>query len=170
MRKIVKEFNVYKFEELPEEGKRKALSNYGDINTDYNWYEFTYDDAKNVGIKILGFDLHYREIKIELQDSTEDVIENILREHGTHCETYETAQAYKVKLKAVRDENEKNIPCTHDFDIGYDEVDKDFIEAIGKDYLSILEKEYEYLQSELAIIETLNSNDYEFTEDGKIYK
>ena len=32
-----------------------------------------------------------------------------------------------------------------------------------------LEKEYNYLTSEKAIIETIEANDYEFTEDGKIY-
>ena len=32
-----------------------------------------------------------------------------------------------------------------------------------------LEKEYDYLTSEDAIIESLQANDYEFTEDGNIY-
>lgn len=37
------------------------------------------------------------------------------------------------------------------------------------DIYSELKKEYEYLTSETAVFESLSCNDYEFTEDGKIY-
>ncbi len=38
----------------------------------------------------------------------------------------------------------------------------------NKDIYRILEKEYEYLASKEAIIETIEANEYEFTEDGKL--
>jgi hypothetical protein len=32
-----------------------------------------------------------------------------------------------------------------------------------------IQNEFEYLQSKEAIIETIKANDYDFTEDGKLY-
>jgi len=37
-----------------------------------------------------------------------------------------------------------------------------------EEYLSLLRQEYEYLTSKDAIVETIQANDYEFTEEGKL--
>lgn len=50
-----------------------------------------------------------------------------------------------------------------------DTEDIDFRRALQEDYASILQQEYEYLTSEEAIRETIEANDYEFTDDLKIY-
>jgi len=42
---------------------------------------------------------------------------------------------------------------------------RDYAKELYRD----LEKEYEYLSSEKVIIETIEANEYEFTEDGKLY-
>ena len=44
----------------------------------------------------------------------------------------------------------------------------DFLQSLCEDYRIILRNEYEYLTSEEAIIETIESNEYYFTEDGKL--
>jgi hypothetical protein len=49
------------------------------------------------------------------------------------------------------------------------DLDTEFQRALGKEYLSILRREYEYQTSEEAIIETIEANDYDFTEDGRIF-
>lgn len=38
------QINLYSFEELDDNAKQKALKAYHDLNTDYNWWEFIYDD------------------------------------------------------------------------------------------------------------------------------
>ena len=55
-----------------------------------------------------------------------------------------------------------------DNDADYENLEEDFLNAIGKDFLILLENDYEYLQSDDAIIETIQSNAYEFTKDGKL--
>ena len=48
--------NILAFSELSQEQKAKALERHRDWNVDCQWWEFTYDDAKEIG-KMLGFDV-----------------------------------------------------------------------------------------------------------------
>jgi hypothetical protein len=47
---------VYKFDELSEEAQEIAIEQFSDINVDYDWYEFVYDDfseiCKTIGISV----------------------------------------------------------------------------------------------------------------------
>jgi len=53
----VKEIKLYKFDELSEEAKEKAIEKLYDINVDDSyWYECTIDDAKEIG-KLMGIDI-----------------------------------------------------------------------------------------------------------------
>ena len=146
MRQVTTITNVYKFDELSEKAKANALSLLRDINVEYEWWEFTCDDAERIGLKIEGFDTYRGEIEGKLTEDTVDVAKNILREHGEICETYKLAKNFLYE----RDEEE-------------------FERAIKKEYLSMLANEYDYLTSDEAIIETIQENDYEFTESGKLY-
>ncbi|KKK46644.1 hypothetical protein LCGC14_3163200, partial [marine sediment metagenome] len=49
-----------------------------------------------------------------------------------------------------------------------DKVEAEFLRDILEDYLILFREEYEYLTSRKTIIETIEANDYDFTEDGKI--
>jgi len=49
--------NLYSFNELSSEAQNKALSKYVTINVEHDWYDSTYEDAEQVGLKITGFDL-----------------------------------------------------------------------------------------------------------------
>jgi hypothetical protein len=49
-----------------------------------------------------------------------------------------------------------------------DEIE-DLRQSLCEDIYSELSKEYDYLTSREAIIETIEANDYDFTEDGKIF-
>lgn len=42
------EKTAYKFAELSEMAKQKALESLYDLNVDYDWWDYIYDDAKNV--------------------------------------------------------------------------------------------------------------------------
>ena len=56
MRIATKAQNVYQFNELPESVQSKVIDNLRDINTDYDWWEFVYSDATEIGT-ILGIDI-----------------------------------------------------------------------------------------------------------------
>ncbi len=79
---------LYEFDELSERAQEEAIEKLSDINVDYDWWKYVYEDAERIGLKINEFDL---------------------------------------------------------------------------------EREYDYLTSGEAIIETIRANEYYFTEDGTLY-
>jgi hypothetical protein len=56
-----------------------------------------------------------------------------------------------------------------DFDNECKDIEAEFLNDILEDYSIILQNECDYLTSEESIKETLISNEYDFTEEGKIY-
>ena len=49
----------------------------------------------------------------------------------------------------------------------FSELTTDFEYELAKCYFKSLQEEYDYRLSDEAIIESIESNDYEFTEDGE---
>ena len=147
------EVNLFKFEELSEESQQRTLEKLWDINLDDDWWEWTYEDAENVGIKITSFDEH--NITGELLAYCIDIAKNIINEHGENCNTYKTATEYLPLLTDEWNEDYEGEP-----------IAEDFKQSILEDYRIMLNKEYEYLTSEEAIIETFEANEYTFEEDG----
>jgi myo-inositol catabolism protein IolC len=170
MRKI--ETIVYKFDELSAEAQDKAIDKLYDINVDYQWWDSVYDDAENVGIRISEFDLdRNRHCKGRFINYALDTAEAILREHGQHCESYKTAEAYIQERAAfIKAELEANIDDDEfsEDDIDFDDIDIDFLKSILEDYSIMLQHEYEYLASAEAIKETIDDNEYEFTAEGRL--
>ena len=155
----IRETKVYKFDELSDEAKEKVIEDHYDINVDYDWWDSVYDDASNVGIKIMEFDIDRGSYcKGKLYASEESVAEAIIKQHGEHYETYKTAEEFLNCVSELDDESDE-----------YAEACESFLYSILEDYRIILEKEYEYLTSEEAIIETIKANEYDFTEDGEIF-
>lgn len=158
----VKSYEVFKFDELTEETKEKAIEKLWDINVDYEWWESVFDDAGNIGMEIKGFDIDRGNYcKMEFKDSFENVLDYILKEHGETCETWKTANDFKKQLVKLDSEAE-------DYEDLMEELRNDFLQEIQEDYRVMLRNEYEYLTSKEAIIETIEANDYEFTKDGRI--
>jgi len=52
----IKEVKTWKFNELTKDLKQTVIENYRDINTDYDWWDNVYCDAKEIG-KLLGIDI-----------------------------------------------------------------------------------------------------------------
>ena len=166
---------VYPFDELSETAKEKAIEQLADINVNYNWWEFTYEDAAQVGIELVGFDIgrgSYCEGKF-IEDA-EDVAKKIVDQHGVYCPTRETATAFLVEV----DTKQKEFENAEDYDPEYtefykspehEEIESEFLHDILENYRIMLQHEYEYMTSEEAIIETINANECEFTENGKLY-
>lgn len=177
MRTETKVIGIYSFDELPEEAKQKALENLSDINVDYDWWDYNYEDAENIGLILNEFDIGRSQVCTGVfKWGALECAEAILKEHGETCETHKTAIEYMkergelvtkysdgVNVEKVAEDND------YDFDQDCDELDKEFLKSLLEDYLSILRKEHEYRTSEGVIIETINANKYEFTEDGKLY-
>lgn len=166
---------AYNFDELSEEAKKKAIEGLADINVDYDWYAFIYEDAEQAGLKITGFDLDRANYcKAEFTEGAENCANLIIANHGETCDSYNTAKEFlKDRTELVKkysdgiDLEEVHEDNYYEFDNELDTLEYNFQQSLSEDYLSMLKKEYEYLTSEEAIIQTIKANDYEFTEEGK---
>jgi len=159
--------NIYSFNELSEKAKEKVLGKLCGINVNYGWWEFTYEDAENIGLKITSFDIdRNRHATGKLLISFSEVTDNILKNHGKKCETYKTAEKYRSWWNEAFNKYEENE--TEDGKEELNEIEQDFLKDLLEDYSIILQNEYEYLCSDEAIIETIEANQYEFTEDGNL--
>jgi predicted HTH transcriptional regulator len=173
--KIVK---VYKFEELSEAAKKKAIEELNDINLDYEWWLGIYDDAENIGLEITEFDiLCGKTIKGTFFNDAIITAQLIIANHGEICETYQDAQNYIKEYKESIEKQREEWRAMEDVDVEGDfdedeadteDIDDEFLKTLLEDYLVILSKEYDYLTSEEAIIETIEANDYDFLANGQL--
>lgn len=187
--------NIFAFEELSEEAKKKVLREFCDINVNYGWWESIYNDAENVDIKIDSFDIDRGNSISGSFDDLETVCNKIIIEHGESTETAILALEYLYKFIVLNARLDRAVDVMDEIDRRYDDLNpekadrvydtadgiiedcEDTIQDLAEEfereilecYLTILRKEYEYLTSEDVIIETIQANEYEFTEDGSQY-
>jgi hypothetical protein len=157
------EITAYTFDELSETAKEVALYNNRDINTNYDWYQYVYDDAENFGIKITSFDVYYKNITIEFTLDPLDVANNILNECGPTSDLYSFAEVYRSSYNKLDDTGD-------DTDENLEELASVFKHALSREYLNTLTREFDYLESDEAVTEAIMANMFEFTEDGKYLK
>lgn len=157
MKTITTTTNVYKFNELNDDAKQAALDELYSINVEYyDWWEQVKEDLSQIHCKLVGFDIDrgsYCELKFNYADQ---VIEAILKNHGETCETYKIAKRFENQ---VLDEDER----------WNEDAVIEFKQELENEYLTMLRNEYDYLTSEVVILETIEVNDYDFTEDGKLF-
>lgn len=160
----IKKITCYQFNELSDEAKENAINNCRDWNVNYDWWNNVYynDAEENSGLKITAFNIDRGSyVDADFIISAENTIEKILKNHGKNCETYKTALEYKKQFDALDTESEN-------YDDKYCEIRDEFLKALQEDYRIILQNEYEYLSSDEAIIEMIESNSYEFDEEGNV--
>ena len=193
----IKEIKVYKFTELSDNAKEHAIEKLCDINVDHAfWYD--YEDKKEIasrmGIEIdniywSGFssqgdgacfegsyeykkgsvkavkdyapiDEELHQIVIALQKVQKEAF------YGISANIKHSGHYYHKYCTDISVEMPENIGQEK-----FTEIEDTIIELL-RDYMQWiygqLKKEYEYQTSEEAIIETINANDYEFTEDGEL--
>ena len=95
------ELKVYEFEELSDSAKEKTRDWFRQGALDYEWWESTYEDAANVGLKITGFELdreRHATGEFNCLGQGAQCAGLILREHGKDCETFKTATQYLSDL------------------------------------------------------------------------
>lgn len=154
-----KTIKLYEFDELSDQAKQRAIADNCGINVDYwCWWHSIYDDAETIGLKITGFGLdRNRDCTGYAIDDVLTMAHKIKTEHGFDTSTYELANEF-TKEYAVLDE---------DIDTGeLRDFENEFLKSILEEYSILLQREYEWLTSEDAIVDTLRVNEYEFLEDG----
>ena len=165
MKKIIKVYTVFKFDELSETAKQKALEKLWDINVDNEWWECIYGDAKDIGIEITAFDIDRGNmIEIKKNHSELSIAQKIIENHGVICDTYILASKFIAAFNLLEEQQEKEYTRERQEDEGI--LCDDFIHNLKEEYLSTLKKEYEYQTSKEQIIESIRSNDYDFSEEG----
>ncbi len=157
--KVIKT-NVYQFNELDDKAKEKARNWYRESAMDHEWWDFTYEDAALIGLKITSFDLdRNRHAKGKLIEHPEAVAKKILKEHGDKTDTYKLADAFLVAYRhAVK---------MNDDDSKQEELAEEFERDLIEEYSMMLQRESDYLVSSEAVDESIIANEYTFTKDGK---
>jgi death-on-curing protein len=89
-----------------------------------------------------------------------------LQNHGEACDTYRTALDYKRQLSEI--ESRRTEDNEYDIDNEVEDLEQEFVKAICEDYLTMLRGEYEYLTSREAIEDSIESNDWDFDNRGRI--
>ena len=165
------ETKVYTFDELSEQAKQKAIESLYDINVDYEWWEFICEDAGRIGLEIDGFDLD-RGLHASggLTMSALEVAQSIIENHGEKCETYKIAQEFlhehaPLFSDYMNEESENYESKELEDDMAY--LEDEFTKDLLSEYASMLQREFEHLTSEEVIAQTIEANEYEFTEDGQ---
>ena len=165
--------NVYKFSELSEQAKEKARNWWREGGLDYKWWNFIYDDAKRIGLKITSFDLdRNRHAKGDFLLAANEVAANIFKEHGEQCETYKTATQFMEEWQPVFNDymDENGVNYESEMLEGHlMELEEEFLSSLLEDYSIMLQNEYEYMCSDEYVNEAITINEYDFTEDGSIF-
>lgn len=166
------ETKVYEYNELSDAAKERARDWWRNGALDYEWWDSTYEDAANIGLKLTSFDLdRNRHACGEFTIPAAHVAEKIIAEHGKDCETHKTALAFIAECKALDAKTPKDadgVPLDEGvFNDAQDEQDAEFLKSLLEDYSIILQHEMEYIMGDEYVTETIISNGYTFTEDGK---
>jgi len=163
---------VYTFTELSDEAQDKAIDHLWDINIEHDWWDHIYEDAKNIGLKITEFDLdRHLHVDMKMLDgwNARHIAFAILNNHGATCDTFSTARGFLVDRHKARAHKAHNGQEALALRIWKEEIQENFIYQLQNDYASMLQAESEYRSSREAILETIEANEYEFTEDGKLH-
>ena len=161
---------VYKFNELTTAGKQKAIENFASHNDLQFVWDDTKEDAKTIGLKIISLDDH-RPNKGEFTIAANEVAQNIFNEHGKDCETFKTAEKFMEEWQPVFNDYLDETSDKYESRESEDklvELEDEFLKSLLEDYRIMYNTECEYQNSEEAIIETINANNYEFFENGKL--
>ena len=99
--------NIYEFSELSDGAKKKVLADKADINVFFDWWDSTYEDADNIGLKITSFDFDQnKNAKGKFTDNCYTVAGNIMAQHGKDCTTYITAAKFLEEIKPIGEFND----------------------------------------------------------------
>ena len=167
------QIEIYNFDELDNKAQELAIEKNRDILTDFNWWEDTYYDAKQNGVRITGFDLDRgQSINGEFIWSEIEVADKMIMDFGECTEMYDIAKRFLRYREELCDNWEyiDGAPTNEDeLEEKLNEIEYQFQQNVLNEYWKYLRDEYEYLNSDECIAEHLQANQYKFTKDGKNY-
>ncbi len=189
MKVITKHTEVFTFQELSEKAKAKALADYYDINTDFNWYECNIEywqeklgaiGFENAEIFFSGFssqgdgacfdsDINLDKLARHLNCNLQRLAPFMEYLSG-HISTINNHYSHEhTRRFSLDDCLPDNYPCMenylNDFADSIEALRLELCKALYKE----LEKEYYFLCSDEQIIESFEANEFVFTKDGKLY-
>ena len=157
--------SIFSVSELPETIKAKVLDKY---RYEFcSWFDVqAREDAKECShMTIDEYDLDRSYIICEFNKSAEDTAKTVLENHGKSCSSYTIASNFLSALSSLESQ-----PENYDSLTAMDFLEENFLEDMGAYYLNMLQSEYDYMTSDEAVTELLESNGYEFLENGDRYR
>ena len=150
------EAKSYEFRELPSEIQEKVLDENRNFNIFDDWYINVYEQAEEVGIKVESFDLGRADCcEIEFMEYSLDTANSIIEMWGEKTDIYKLAKQFLNNFSAI-DEGEN------------EELEAKFLTDLAKLIKEWLAGELDYLESDEAIINAFEANEYKFDKEGKM--
>lgn len=166
------ETRIYRYEELDGFAQRKALAHFSDINLDTDWWQPTYETWHEIGVVIKSFDLYKKHINLDLMYSFEDTATSFISYFGENHEGYKFAQDFlmhKKKLDKTYENSFDEFGECQEYDEELEIACRFFYADLKDSIYTWLDAEWEYLQSEEAVEESIIANEIEFTKDGRVF-
>lgn len=136
---------VFTFEELSEEAKQNAIELNAGFNVEYDWWDCTFDDAKNIGLEIEAFDAHRMTISGALSESVYDVCILIAADHDESCDTHKLATGYIEEYAKCKQQFNDSLEVDDDLDFldseELEDLEHEFLHDLLQEYLVILKKD-----------------------------
>jgi hypothetical protein len=195
-----KQIELYEFDELPEGVKKNVLEKNRHINTDYEWYDFLFDDWKekleaigfeNPNISFIGFysqgdgasftcknvDVvrfltsqkkkgEFKNILKAIKGNTHEI--NVAIERINHHYGHEYTVTVNTEIVYYGDGEPEKYAALETEEGGLQELVIETARSLMRKIYRELEKEYEYLTSDEAVIDTIKANKYTFRANGKM--
>lgn len=197
MRTVTKQYKVYKFTELSDSAKQKALEDHAN-NLWHDWWDSVFEDAKAIG-KLMGiaisniyfsgfssqgdgacFEGHYSYRK----GSVKDVMSHAPQDEKLHeivrtLANIQKRNFYQLSARVKQRGHYYHSRCTT-IDVYRDsdthecsDGDEDALAECLRDFMNWiyrqLEQEYEWMTSEEYLADHAEANEYEFLESGKLF-
>lgn len=189
---------LYEFKELSDVAKKKVLEDHRDINVDGEfWSEFCIVDAKTIAA-LMGIEIEHIYFNgfwsqgdgacfsgsYKYKPNIIEAVKSYAPDECLHhiAASFETIQHKARQSMSFTVEHRGHYYHEHctDFDVQADEdMDNQLLTEIEKDTKEAaryfmkwiyrrLEADYNYMVTDEAVIETLEANEYEFLENGKM--
>ena len=166
------EIKIYQFNELSEKSKERALNELRHINVEDTWWNCSCETFSEFGVVIEAFDFYKRTISLGFKKDITDICDKFAYEWNTN-QIGELCKAYLKNRHKEISVFQKLIDAQLCLDASNQDVLEDmenvFIKDLEYAILNWLNDEYEYLLSDDAIVDTIEANEYDFTENGKRY-
>jgi hypothetical protein len=157
MRKI--EVMLYEFSELSEAAKERAIERFRDFNVDYEWWSSSYDGMAECGVVIHEFDTYRGTIRSVIDDKYETA-KSVISDWGETMGLHVLSKQFLLDREALVEK--------YGDDADLDNLESEYHHDINQEMLKMLREEYEYLTSDEAVINSIEINNYEFTEKGTL--